>query len=140
MVKHSDLEDALLKWLRDVRSENVTVDGLLLKEKARKLADVLQIEDFKGSEGWLLKFKECHGILFKEVQGGPRNIDLEAVDDWRRTVLQNQLEMFTEDDMFNVHEAGLFWFCQARHSLSNVTGAQQANEPWSASPSSLAAT
>jgi len=29
--KHSDLEESLLKWLKDVRSENVAVDGPMLK-------------------------------------------------------------------------------------------------------------
>jgi len=29
--KHPNLEEALLKWLKDVRSENVPVDGSLLK-------------------------------------------------------------------------------------------------------------
>jgi len=30
-VKHSNLDDAVLKWLKDVRSENVAVDGPTLK-------------------------------------------------------------------------------------------------------------
>jgi hypothetical protein len=30
-AKHSELEEALLKWLKEVRSDNVPVDGPLLK-------------------------------------------------------------------------------------------------------------
>jgi hypothetical protein len=30
-AKHPNLEEALLKWLKDVRSENVAVDGPMLK-------------------------------------------------------------------------------------------------------------
>lgn len=30
-AKHSDLEESVLKWLKEVKSENVPVDGSLLK-------------------------------------------------------------------------------------------------------------
>ena len=30
-AKHSDLEEAILKWLKEVRSENIPVDGPILK-------------------------------------------------------------------------------------------------------------
>lgn len=37
-AKHSDVEEALLKWLKDVRSENVAVDGPTLKVSFEFLA------------------------------------------------------------------------------------------------------
>lgn len=70
---------------------------------------MLKITEFKASEGWLSNFKGRHGIVFKQPQGEAGDIDLEAVDDWRQTILRNQLVNFSEDDVFNVDETGLFW-------------------------------
>lgn len=75
------------------------------------MAKLLKIaeKDFKASEGWLTNFKERHDIVFKQPQGEAGDIDLEAVDDWRQKVLREQLSKFSENDVFNVDETGLFW-------------------------------
>lgn len=50
-----------------------------------------------------MKFKERYGI------GEAREtLTLEAVNDWCQTVLQNQLEMFTKDNVFNVDKTRMF--------------------------------
>jgi hypothetical protein len=41
---------------------------------------LLGIDDFKASEGWLSKFKQRHGIVFKQAQGKAGDIDLEKVE------------------------------------------------------------
>jgi hypothetical protein len=37
--------------------------------KGIELAELMKIEGFAASNGWLDKFKERHGIVFKSVQG-----------------------------------------------------------------------
>lgn len=75
------------------------------------MAKLLKIDekDFAASNGWLDGFKERHSIVFKQPQGEAGDIDLEAVDDWRQSVLREQLGKFSENDVFNVDETGLFW-------------------------------
>jgi hypothetical protein len=75
------------------------------------LAKLLKIDEkeFKASIGWLDGFKKRHGIVFKQPQGEAGDIDMEAVENWRRSVLQQKLAEFSEDDIFNVDETGLFW-------------------------------
>lgn len=73
---HPKLEDALLLWLKEKRSQNLPVDGPLLKEKADFFAKCLNITDFKKSEGWLTKFKSRNGIIFKTVQGEGTQLSL----------------------------------------------------------------
>lgn len=75
------------------------------------MAKLLNIEekDFKASEGWLTGFKERHSIVFKQPQGEAGDIDMEAVDNWRQTILKQKLSEFSENDVFNVDETGLFW-------------------------------
>ena len=52
------LDKALYKWFMNVRERNVPVSGTLLKEKAVFFAKELQIENFKGSNGWLDRWKQ----------------------------------------------------------------------------------
>lgn len=75
------------------------------------MAKLLKIgeKDFKASNGWLDGFKARHDIVFKQPQGEAGDIDFEAVDNWRQTVLQQKLAEFNENDIFNVDETGLFW-------------------------------
>ncbi|VDO61011.1 unnamed protein product [Heligmosomoides polygyrus] len=104
-AKHPDLDEALLRWFEDVRSQNIPVDTHTLKAKAVELARMLDIGDFNASEGWA----SSHGIVFKQVQGEAGDVDMEAVSDWHQTVLYKELEQFSEENVFLVDETGLFW-------------------------------
>uniref|UniRef100_A0A914VZL2 HTH CENPB-type domain-containing protein n=1 Tax=Plectus sambesii TaxID=2011161 RepID=A0A914VZL2_9BILA len=107
--KYEDLEQALLRWIKTVRSENVPVTGQLLKEKARETSTLLKIEGFKASEGWLTNFKHRHSISFKSNQGEAGAIDVESLGEWQQQVLREELAKFSPDDIFNADETGLFW-------------------------------
>ena len=67
--KHEDFEKSLIEWLKEMRSQNECVDGPLLSEKALEVANLMGIEDFQASNGWLEKFKQRHGIVFRTLQG-----------------------------------------------------------------------
>jgi hypothetical protein len=73
------------------------------------LAELLEIEGFKASNGWLDNFKERHGIVFKKVQGEAAAVDMEAVDNWRQDILIKLLTEYSPENVFNVDETGLFW-------------------------------
>ena len=67
--KYEELEQVLLQWHKQIRSQNVQVNGLLMKEKAIEIAKNLDISNFSASDGWLSRFKERHSIAFKTIQG-----------------------------------------------------------------------
>ena len=56
--KYEDLNKALMKWFLNCRSENISLNGPLLKEKAIAFATELKIENFQASDGWLEKWKK----------------------------------------------------------------------------------
>lgn len=60
-ASYPDVEEALLMWLRDARSRNIPVNGLLLRKRTEQLAFVFNQEQFQCSEGWLNRFKSRHG-------------------------------------------------------------------------------
>ena len=73
------------------------------------MAELLKINDFKASNGWLDNFKDRHGIKFKSIQGEAAAVNMESVGEWRREILKNLLVQYLPKDIFNVDETGLFW-------------------------------
>ena len=61
---YPELEDSLLSWFKNTRSDNIPISGPLLCEKATQLACQFKITDFKASDGWLSRFKDRHNISF----------------------------------------------------------------------------
>lgn len=60
--KFNSVDEAVLKWVTMVRNQNLPLSGPLIKEKAIAYAEMLGIDDFQASSGWLDKFKKRHGI------------------------------------------------------------------------------
>jgi hypothetical protein len=66
-----------------------------------------EIEDFKASDMWLSRFKKRHSMTFRNIHGEAGDIDLEALELWRREVLSVSLARFSMDDVYNLDETGL---------------------------------
>lgn len=57
-----EIENVLMKWFEARRSENVPIDGNILKEKARQIALTLHVDNFCASNGSLDRFKKRHNL------------------------------------------------------------------------------
>ena len=57
------------------RSNGVNVIGTEILAAAGKLADHLGMSDFKGSEGWLWRFRNRHELFNKVVHGEAGDTD-----------------------------------------------------------------
>lgn len=55
---YEQVDKAVLKWFSLQRSQNVPIDGPMLKEKALQFAGSFNIPTFKASDGWLDKWKK----------------------------------------------------------------------------------
>jgi len=55
---YEQVDKAVLKWFSLQRSQNVPIDGPMLKEKALQFAESFDIPTFKASDGWLDKWKK----------------------------------------------------------------------------------
>lgn len=64
---HPKLEQALLIWIREARSNRLPLSGDMVAAKASSLANMLVIENFASSDGWLTHFKQHHDMVFKIV-------------------------------------------------------------------------
>ncbi|MEW8546499.1 MAG: transposase, partial [Candidatus Thiodiazotropha sp.] len=109
---YPEVEEALLKWFKSARDQNVPITGPFMMEKATGLAERLGVPEgqFKVSSGWLERFKERHGISFKRVCGEEKSVDMHSdqMEEWKRT-LSVILKEYQPDDIYNADETGLFF-------------------------------
>ena len=56
----------MYKWLLTVRSKNVVVNNLLVKEKASFFSKTFGITDFVPSDGWITHWKRQIQHLLQE--------------------------------------------------------------------------
>lgn len=111
------VDEALLIWFKQARSDNVPLSGPILLEKAEELARILGHEDQPISTGWLDRFKARHGIVFKVVSGEAASASNIDTSDWEK-----QLDVILHDyeprDIYNADETGLFYKCLPNRSLA----------------------
>lgn len=67
--KGAALDAAVMKWCKQQQSVGISVRGIEVLAVARMLAHKLEIENFRGSEGWLWRFRQRHGLFSAAVRG-----------------------------------------------------------------------
>ena len=55
---YEKLNEALLKWFKSMRGNNIPINGPILLEKAHEFAKAFNYKDFTASNGWLRGWKE----------------------------------------------------------------------------------
>ena len=138
---HDNLDKALFKWFVKVRDQGIPVGGPLLKEKAKKYAEELGIQDFKASNGWFDRWKTRHGVTFKTVSGEAKSCTADMTASWEETTLPTLLTNYELRDIYNADEFGLFYKALpskslhlkeekcigGKHSKERITGLAAAN-------------
>ncbi|KII64087.1 Tigger transposable element-derived protein 6 [Thelohanellus kitauei] len=102
------LDEGVPMWLKQAMRQNQPVGIDLTKEKAVKLATLMQVPGFMASNGWLDNFKKPHGITFKTMQSEAGAVDSQSLLEWQQRVLRPLLRQFSADDVFHMEETGLF--------------------------------
>lgn len=91
------LDQQVYEWFVAQRSKNIPVSGPLLQEKARQIRQQIGgvgAIDFKGSNGWLEKFRQRHGIQHRVICGESASVDPATVEEWKRR-LPSMIEKYT---------------------------------------------
>jgi transposase len=109
-LEYPDIDTAVFQWFKQMRSQNVPINGPLLQSKAQRFADLLHHTNFKASSGWFTKFTQRHGISYKQVCGEGAAVDFDAVQKWKDE-LPKLLAKYRASDIFNADELGLFYKC-----------------------------
>lgn len=106
---YEDVEKALFIWFQDVRSRNIPISGPTVQQKAKDLAELLHHENFTASDGWLHRFRNRFGISAKAICGESASVPIETVNLWRTGEIRKLIAAYSEDDIFNADETGMFY-------------------------------
>ncbi|CAH0713248.1 unnamed protein product, partial [Brenthis ino] len=106
--KFDKLEKVLVEWLHQARALKLPISGPIICEKARKIAESLHITDFNASNGWIDRFKNRNGIVYRQISGESETVAQQDVDTWMAT-LPELLQNYEPRDIFNADEFGLFF-------------------------------
>ncbi|GBM55167.1 hypothetical protein AVEN_225950-1 [Araneus ventricosus] len=91
------LEEIVQSWFKTSRATGISVDGVLLREKLLKMANILGIENFGASNGWIDQFRKRYSIICKTVCGELNAVGYKTrrVDQWKITEDMNPVTFST---------------------------------------------
>lgn len=112
------IDRLVFEWFSCQRAKNIPISGPILQERARQIAEEIGIPpgQFKGSNGWLEKFRARHSINHRAISGESASVDQSTIDEWKRR-LPSILNQYKDEDVFNVDETGLFYKAMPDRSL-----------------------
>jgi hypothetical protein len=98
----------LFTWYQQAWASNIPIDGTTLREKAKTIAAQLNIDNFSASNGWVSRFKDRHGLVFKKLTGKSAEVSGESTDAWLES-LPSLLGGYEPCNVYNADETGLFF-------------------------------
>ena len=104
----ADVNDRLYDWYLMAVHKNIYPDGPKICQKAKEIAQHLDISDFKASNGWLEKWKLKHNIQQMTISGESGEVKGETVDSWKERIPEI-IHGYSAKDIWNMEETGCFW-------------------------------
>ena len=115
--KFEKINSLLWEWYMRARQSNIPVDGPMLREEARLIAEKLGETSFKGTDGWLAKWKQRHNVAQMSVAGEEGDVCQETLESWRERV-KELMRGFEPADIWNQDETGTMWKALPEKSLA----------------------
>ena len=106
-----------MKWMDNALAAKLTITGFILVHQAQEFAKLLNITDFKASEGWLTNFKKRANLKQFVHHGEANSAPLELLPRFREE-LKDLLKNWPLDNIFNCDETALFWKMEPSRSLA----------------------
>ena len=97
------MNETLYEWYLLAVSKNIQ-----LVLKAKEIADRLNVHEFKGSNGWLEKWKLRYNIRQMTICGESGDVSGDTVTSWKER-LPEILSGYSKPDIWNLDETGCFW-------------------------------
>jgi AcrR family transcriptional regulator len=101
---YGELESVFFSWYKQTRATNIPVDGNVLREKAEKIAAQPNVENSTAFNGWITRFKDRHGLVYKKLAGESAAADSESTEVWLER-LPSLLEGYEPRDIYNADDS-----------------------------------
>ena len=82
-AQYGGINEALYDWYLLAVSKNIFPDGSELVLKAKEIADRIGVHDFKGSNGWLEKWKLRYNIRQMTISGESGGVSGDTITSWK---------------------------------------------------------
>ena len=105
---YPQLEEAIIKWIHQMRGQKVPLSGPLIKEQALKFAQMMNINEFKASDGYIAGLKKRCNIEYRIESGESFSVSQTAIDNCKSELIE-LIKNYNSKDIFNLDETGLFW-------------------------------
>ena len=86
-------------------------------KKALAFAVEKGITDFCVSGGWRSRFKARHNLCHKSISSEEGDMNTASVDQWRKEALPILLNGYTDNQIYNGDETGLYYQCLPNKTL-----------------------
>jgi len=110
-AKNLELDKAVTVFINEAREKNVPLTGEIIKGKAKRFSDLMNIGNFTGSSGWLSRYKKRHGLKWKCLAGDSAGAKLTVAREWMQQYCKQILSEYDASDIFNGDETGLLYRC-----------------------------
>ncbi|XP_023214516.1 jerky protein homolog-like [Centruroides sculpturatus] len=111
MAENQDLDTAVYMWYVQVRNQGQPITGPLICKKALEINKKLGgNDDFKATNGWLMRFKSRHGIRHFNIRGEKLSADTEIAEQLKE-FFKNMIDqkVYKKANIYNADETGLYW-------------------------------
>jgi hypothetical protein len=105
---YPQLEETLSIWVDQQISRNLTLSGPIIQQKAKECANLLDINNFSASAGWLANFKSRNNLHAFKISGEAGSAPIERLPQMKAE-LQEILQGYELRNIWNCDETALFW-------------------------------
>lgn len=113
------IEEAVSLWAEQAIQDGITFNGIILQNKAKKLAELMGIRNFLASDGWLFRFRQRNDLRVYRRRGELDSVDKSQLPQ-QRIELQQILSQYELSDIYNCDETALFWKAEPNHTLAHA--------------------
>lgn len=106
--KFESVNGIVYDWFCRANAQGLPISGTLLQAKAKEIAESLNVNEFKASNGWLSSFKRRHDLTFGAISGEAGDVNSDVVADWMRK-LPEIIRGYELKDIANCDETALFF-------------------------------
>ena len=109
------IDQKLTEFVVQKAAQGIPIDTNVLKEEAKRLAVVNNIDNFKASEGFITNFKARNNVMKNVINGEAGGVPDSLCENWVNTKLPELIKDYQPKDVFNGDEFGLFWGFRTEH-------------------------
>lgn len=110
------INEKVYEFFSSARATGHIISGPIIKSKALEIAQFLKIPDFKASDGWLDKFKNRYGLVYKSLRGEANSVDQKTEAAWIEHI-RILLQGMDPKNVYNCDETALFFRALPNKSL-----------------------